>query len=327
MIDTGGAWVLPYNAALPSRLAAEAPGRLVLDLGETLLSTEAIARLSAQHRGWRAAGWVLSYAAGRSVTRGALVVALHQAGDTDTVVVASVAQAAAALSAGQRRLPDALDGLSVVGVSPSARPSTWQTRTLAVGFNWVSSLQRGYKTPFLETMLRTYGVDGMPQLGPALESVLAELDATEGELCAQVLASFASLGKGCPFCAYGHLYAADLLHFEATGELCPIDPAEMPEARAWVDDEVRAWATARLTGPVWGPIAPKVARLQALHCGAVVPSASDALLQRLLWTWTLISECSLQTPISSAPPLHPRMARARRLQRAYRAARVRARVA
>lgn len=313
--------VCSYDDTLSAALADRTPAQVVIDLGASELTDRDILALSAQHRAWRAAGWSTAYAASRSSTRGAVVVALHRAGDHDTTVSPSVAQAAASLDQGQRRLQDALNRLGVTNVIPTARASTWQTRSLAAGFNWLGSLQNGYKTPFIETMLRTYGVSAMPQLAPALQGALDALTEAHGERHAQAVVAFAALGNGCPFCSYGHLYAADLLHFEETGTLCPISPEAMLEARGWLDAEITGWITTSLTGPIWGPIAATVLRQRELRGGAAARSPMDETLLQVTAAWQLISECSLQHEITNAPPLHPRMARARRLQRAYRAAR------
>lgn len=310
-----------YSEHLPAVVAGLEPGQLIVDFGTSALEPAAIAVLSQQHREWRTAGWSIAYVAACSATRGALVVALSQAADHETVVATSIPQATVALEQHQRRLADALLRLGVRDVELAARPSTLTTRTMATSFGWLSSLQLGYKTPFIETMLRLYGVSAMPQLGPALQRGLDELTAEKGPLHAQAVAAFAALGNGCPFCSYGHLYAADLLYFEQTGELCPIDPAELAAARARSDAEVMAWIASEMTGPVWSPVAEAALRLHALREGSAPTGDMDELLLRLLASWTLINECSLQVQLGTVPPLHPRMARARRLQRAYRTAR------
>lgn len=64
-----------------------------------------------------------------------------------------------------------------------------------------------------------------------------------------------------------------------------------------------------------------VGRVFALRKGARPVDDADACLLRLLAAWTLINECSLQVDPGPIQAIHPRMSRARRLQRAYRAAR------
>jgi hypothetical protein len=293
------------------------PSVLVLDFGEQLLHSQHTDQLSLQHRSWRTQGHTIAYAAQRAATRGACVIAMHRAGDLSGLVVVSPEQAVTDLLDGEQRLTRALHDLQIEGVSPSTQAPTIALRATAMGYGWMGRLVQGYHTPFITSLLQTYGIQGMSVLGPILESTMADLNVEAGECGGHLLAGLAAMGNGCLFCAYGHIYAANLLFFEETGSLGPLDEKELAQLVTMTDPTLSALLLERLDSSPWEALRPRVQRLFALRMGAPATPA-DQTLRLAIAAWSLITECSLQTSIHLAPPLHSRMARARRLQRAYR---------
>lgn len=295
--------------------------RAVVDLGDQPVSAELTGVLTSAHRELREAGCRLSYAAAIPATRGLCVVALHQAGDPNGEVSVS---AALALSAANRgRITGAMQTLGVDGVAPTpGRGLSSTERVVAQVAGWGGRMAMGVEFPFMEQMLSTYGMRGVGgPVGRALTAVLSEVEAQFGDWEGQILVSVAAIGNGCGFCGPGHLYAANLLYFEAYGAVLPLDEQDVDRMIRSSDQAIEDWMSAALNSAGLPEAAALVARVFALRQGAPPQDAADARLLRLLAAWTLINECSLQVDPGPIQAIHPRMSRARRLQRAYKAER------
>lgn len=313
----------PVFAPLPELLAGRT--HAVVDLGEHALSPGAAAELSQVHQTLRARGTSLAYAAGVPATRGLCVVAFHQAQDRDTKVLIDRALAARTLAKGGSRLGDALAAMGVPELETTpGREASFIERGLARGMGWGMRMSAGYEAPFLETMLTTYGVAGATgELSRSLQRALTRLEEMVGDWQAQLLAGLTAFGNGCGFCAPGHMYAANLLYFEATGELLPLDERE---ARGWLSLSER-WVRAQVLDSLQDAGHPELRqmaqRVFELRAGATPVDALDCALQTAHHAWTLVNECSLQNDPGPIQAIHPRVGRARRLQREYRLARER----
>ena len=248
---------------------------------------------------------------------------MHRADDMDGIVAATAEQAMDALRKGLRRVPDPLTRLGAGKVQPKNRPSTLATQVVTQGITWITKARTGMESPFAEHLVRTYGITGVAgALGPALEGAIGRLEATLGPFESQLVLSVIATFNGCSFCGPGHLYTANLLYFEETGELLPLDEEAVTTWTQQVDHAILDTYRERLTDRQWHPVLDLIERAYALRDpDEPVEGELDRVLREAIDAWALINECSLQLAENPLVPMHPRVARARRLQAAYREAR------
>ena len=79
--------------------------------------------------------------------------------------------------------------------------------------------------PFNEEMVRTLGAKGFFAWAGAATSSMDPLVAKYGGFSAQLLTAVVAMLNGCTYCGKGHLYAANLHYFKATGKLLGLDEA------------------------------------------------------------------------------------------------------
>lgn len=201
-------------------------------------------------------------------------------------------------------------------------------------------LTTGYDVPFLADVVAQYGLRGaMARLG-TLEKIVAVLEAAWGTRDAHHLIGFAALYNGCHFCALGHIYAANLVHFRDTGAVFPLDERALRE-RMRVDDDRQLldFVRARLTDPTHAGLVALLERQFQLKVGeaphpalGTAPAGSptervDDLLAMTITAYDWLNHCSLASGtgesevVSLIAPLH----RDRALRRRYDAARAAAR--
>ena len=293
----------------------------LIDLGDTLLSSEGAVSLVALHAQWFQQGSQVHYVATRPATRGCCIVAAHRAGDGGCHVAPTVAGAKRAILSGLGRIDTELAHFVGDQITPSFGPPSLGHQLASLPMDWIGSLQQGFKVPFVANILSTFGIKGLTTLFPLLEASEKAITKSYGDEKGHFMTAFLTLGNGCSFCMYGHLYAANLLLFEETDSLSPISESETERLAQMTDREVADFLEERLTGHTWAPLLPSLHRIRALRAGVKPVGDEDAMLSQSLQAWALINECSLQTPMTQAPPLNPRLARNRRLQRAYRSAR------
>lgn len=295
---------------------------VVVDLGDVMLDGIAREAFVLAHDRWRQAGLAVGYAASRPAGRGVCVVVMHRAGDLDGPVKARAALCFQALRGGDRRIDGPLSRLGAMGVEARVRPPSVATSALVEGMATMQSLQYGYRVPFIEHMLRTFGVVGsIRELGPAIQGATDRLTALLGDYEAQLVMSCAATFNGCSFCGPGHLYTANLLYFEATEQLHPLDEED---ARGWLgllDGQVLDTYRRALADPDHAHALALIERTFALRDGEQAEGALDDAIVGAIDAWALINECSLQTSTTQIQAMIPRIARARRLQRAYHATR------
>ena len=306
-----------------SSLDAELQGDSVylVDLGDTLLSSRQATARVACHARWVQQGLQVHYVATRPATRGSCVVAAHSAGDGGCHVAATLAGAKRAILSGQGRIDADLAYFVGDQIAPEFGAPSAAQRLLSTPMDWMGRLQQGYTVPFVANILSTYGFKGLTTLFPLLEQAEQNINERYGRQQGHFMTAFLTLGNGCAFCMYGHLFAANLLLFEETGALGPVSELETEAIGQMNDGEVGDFLEERLTGGPWAPLLPSLTRIRHLRAGAEPADEDDATLLHSLRAWALINECSLQAPMSQAPPFHPKLARNRRLQRAYRQAR------
>ncbi|MBO84063.1 MAG: hypothetical protein CL927_01795 [Deltaproteobacteria bacterium] len=293
----------------------------LVNFGNMLLTAAETAALLALHAQWFQQGAQVHYVATRPATRGCCVVAAHSAGDGSCHVASNLAGAKEVILSGVGRVEAELDYFVGDQIVPSFGPPSLGHRLVAMPMDWMGSLQQGFTVPFLANILSTFGIKGLTTLFPMLDAAEKAICKSYGEHQGHLITAFLTLGNGCSFCMYGHLYAANLLLFEETNALGPIGESETERLGQMTDTEVEAFLEERLAKTAWAPLLPCLHRIRALRAGADPVGTEDDMLSHSLRAWTLINECSLQTPLTQAPPFNPRMARNRRLQRAYRSAR------
>jgi hypothetical protein len=311
------------SVALLSGLDAQiAPDTVhLVDLRDVLLTGTDAGILVDLHARWCERQARVHYVASRPITRGSCVVAAHSAGDGICQVATNVEGAKSAIESGLGRIAPGLKHFVGDRIEPRFGSPAAGHRWISTPMDWMGRLQNGYSVPFIANVLSTFGFAGLTTLFPLLAEAEAEVNRRYGPLHGRIVTSFSTLGNGCTFCLYGHLFAANLVYFEASGRVGPIDESATEALGQMTDAELGPFVEARLAATDWAPALPTVRRVLALRAGEAPQDDEDVFLHEVLLAWSLINECSLQAPFSEAPPFDPRLARNRRLQRDYREAR------
>lgn len=203
------------------------------------------------------------------------------------------------------------------------------------GIHALSRAFAGYRAPFLDEVVRQYGLRGaMARLRRAQE-IADLLEAELGERDGHLLIGFASLWNGCLFCTIGHIHAANLAHFRDTGELFPLDEDDLRRAIVRNDD---AELLAQIRGSLarHPALAARFERQYHLKSGEVPhpsllpgagPSASreDDLLALAITTYDWLNHCSLLSEGDGELVALSPLQRDRALRGRYAAARAAAR--
>ena len=182
----------------------------------------------------------------------------------------------------------------------------------------------GYDPVFVADMLDLLGVKGVGAWGTKLQAVAEELDETFGPFEGQLVISFAAMFNGCRVCSVGHMYVANLHHFEETGELFVIDEREVYELQVLSDEELLAVAADRMAAPQYERARKLIARLHALkYGGEAIVNPEDELLAGAIAAWDLLTECSILSDIEDPAQIDPLTSIAKRkdLIERYQAAR------
>jgi len=177
--------------------------------------------------------------------------------------------------------------------------------------------------PFNEDYVRTFGAWEYVKWMLEAERIRALLERRYGKTETQMLISMAGLLSGCRWCSIQHMLLANLMIFEQTGELGPVDELDLPRWQEMRDAEVLEVLEESLQ-PRWSHIVPVLRRLYELRAGLAEPSTDDDYLlvrTNVMWEWAI--ECTitaLDFDPASIPPFGP-MARDRTLFTRYRNAR------
>ncbi|MGC6494565.1 MAG: hypothetical protein ACON5B_17145 [Myxococcota bacterium] len=294
---------------------------VVVDMGDRSLSAQELQQVFTFHTSRVLNGQAVHYAARRPATRGSLIVAAHRAGDATCIVVASPSSAVRAVEAHAHRLQDALLVFDQPDIQPNLSAPTTGHQFLGNAFDWMGRLQHGYSVPFIAQVLSTFGMKGMFGLFPLLQDAETAINGHYGETLGHVVTAMTAMGNGCVYCSFGHLYTANLLQFQETKTLGPLSEQETEAFTQLSDGALLSLVRQRLTATHWESAIPTIDRVYELRSGDAAVTPEDQLLSRSIHAWALITECSLHVPMDTAPPFDPRLARNRRLQRDYRAAR------
>lgn len=263
------------------------------------------------------------YLAVKPVLRGLALWILHLAGDQQGSVAGTERQARAWLESDEGRVASFFDALGKPQLPLRASdgplpPLSLRERAVARIGGFFTRVSQGYWLAFLEELIRTFGVEGLQQIGEQNEEVLAALAERWDAETAQLVVGMGALWNGCGYCGAGHIYAANLLHFQRTNDLLPLDERDVPRLQKWTDSAILEELMARFTGPLEG-VGQLVRRQFDLKVGGTEPEdEADELLLRACAAWDIVNECSIVVDMSDVPPLNPAMAKDRALQRRYR---------
>lgn len=206
-----------------------------------------------------------------------------------------------------------------------SRELTWYERAFIRTERALGELTHGYHIAFDEELVRQHGMLGLFRFGRATLKAQNELIAMFGETKFHLLAGFASLWNGCDYCTYGHVLALNLCVFKETGQLFPIDEAEVHELLRLRDHELQAMLEARLGASHPELFALVKRQLEVRVAEGPLKSDEDRLLLKSIALYEWVNECSI-TVDAPAPPLGP-VAKDRALRARYAAAREAAREA
>lgn len=197
-------------------------------------------------------------------------------------------------------------------------------------------LTYGSEIAFAEELVGYHGIFGYIAYARATYPIWFQLADFFTERDANLVASFASFWNGCDYCAYGHLYAYNLMYFQETGQLFPVDEQEVLELLSLRDTQIIETLKGRLAAPEHARAREFLERQYELKLGkAVATTKTDEMLNKSLAYYDWVNECSIMSD-APAPPLGTvgrnkalmkRYAEARSPERARRAAESAARAA
>lgn len=164
-------------------------------------------------------------------------------------------------------------------------------------------LTYGSEVAFAEELVAQYGVFGYIAYARATYPIWFQLAEFFTERDANLVASFASFWNGCDYCAYGHLYAYNLMYFQETGKLFPVDEQEVMDLLSLRDAQIIEALRGRLAGPEHQRAREFLERQYELKLGkAVAATETDAMLNKSLAYYDWVNECSIMFD-APAPPL------------------------
>jgi hypothetical protein len=277
--------------------------------------------LVALHREWFTGNGQVHYVAHRPATRGSCIVAAHSAGDGLCQVASSIHCAKQAIAKGIGRIEPGVQHFVGDAIRPRFGPPSGSQQLIGGAMDWMGRLTNGYSVPFLPNILSTFGFTGLSKLFPMLQEAEAALIERFGKTLGHLLSACSTMGNGCTFCLYGHLYAANLFHFEEHGTVGPLAETEAAQLTALTDLDLQTYLRTQLSDSPWAEVLPMIERIAEIRAGSPSTDDTEAYLRQTILAWSLINECSLQSPSDIAPPFNPQLAWNRRLQRAYRQAR------
>lgn len=208
--------------------------------------------------------------------------------------------------------------------SVEPRPLTWLERLLTALIKSLQQRGEGWSFAYLDEVFRQHGVRGMVSHMAAVDRAWKRVNARFGELDAHLLAGMGSVWNGCAYCAVGHLWAYNLLFFEKTGELFPLDEAELTGLLRRTDDEILALLRQRLA--TYEAQLKLIERQYLLKRGAPVESELDSHIDVCNAIYDWMNDCTIQ-PVERPAALMDRKGRQRDLLERYEKARAQAREA
>jgi hypothetical protein len=194
-------------------------------------------------------------------------------------------------------------------------------RLFLVAMQKLSTKMEGFSVLFADELVRQYGITGFLRWVVRMKGLWKELTTHFGERDAHLLTAFATMWNGCGYCAEGHLLAYNLVHFNETGELSPLDEKEIQPLMRKRGDEIVRLLRERLTGPRWAKTLALILRQRDLLLDPTLGGGpDDEMLRRAqaMYEWT--NDCSVVADGKVAPAMG-RIAKIPELRARYEAAR------
>ncbi len=194
-------------------------------------------------------------------------------------------------------------------------------RLVLRAINGFSKLTYGYDAPFLEEIVKVYGMREGFKRASSIEEIIDRFETKLGERDGHIVLGYASLWNGCEFCSLGHIYAGNLAHFRDTGELFPLDEQVLrAKLREGDDAEILEYTAASL--PEHSRLRELLLRQFELKSGAAPgDNEDDELLAASIAAYDWLNHCSIYgdpgVPLVALSPLQKQ----RTLRRLYNKAR------
>jgi len=185
-------------------------------------------------------------------------------------------------------------------------------------------LVTGVPNPFVEELVRRSGFRAILTFLVVATKVSRSLDKRYGLVLSNVVTGFVGMWNGCRHCGVGHIYAANLVHFDETGELYPIAEVDVPLLEEMTYEASMARVRELLAGEAFAEHLRVLERLYALRSGAEPRGEEDRLLALALACWAWMNDCSVPVTydmqVKVVPAIMDKRRRARVVDR-YRAKR------
>lgn len=199
---------------------------------------------------------------------------------------------------------------------------------LMVKFGDVFTLMSyGYvQTIMTEEMIRTFGIGGYMRWAKAATTVLKELGGRYDDAIAQLLLGVAAMWNGCTWCGQGHIKAHNVMRFKESGELFPLDEADIIPLQRMRDEEVLARLRVLLSDPKHATVLRLIERQYALKTlTAEGTTDDDEFLRASIAAWDWATECSIMVPSDVVVPATAPVGKDKETCQRYDEARARAR--
>lgn len=158
---------------------------------------------------------------------------------------------------------------------------------------WLPVARLRYEPQFIGSILRVYGIREGVAFMQKLNAMFLEMGSRYGTVLGSLVLSISASFNGCRFCGVGHLYAANVDHFRATGKLFPLDERELVELHKLPFNEVKQSILQHLSEPEFVEARRVVERIFALRMGQPTESDEDRVLKHALDLWNALAECTL----------------------------------
>lgn len=153
--------------------------------------------------------------------------------------------------------------------------------------------QFGFSHPFLENLVRTSGVKGSLAFMRIIPATIGAMEKMFGPLLGNLIMAFTALWNGCPYCGVGHLYAANVLYFQATGLLYPIAEHEIYDLQRMTYEDLLAYVRKQLTSDEHIEHMRVIDRLFQIYNGETPTNDEDKVLSAAIGSWGWLNECSI----------------------------------
>lgn len=201
----------------------------------------------------------------------------------------------------------------------SRRELTWYERAFIKTTRLLAGASIGYYVTFDEELVRQHGIRGFLKWGESTQAAFNEIEKAMGPEKAHFAAAFASFFNGCDYCAWGHVFALNLIYFERTQKLYPLDETEIHDLMRKGDSQVLTELEQTLVEfPEHARLVRRQYELRSL-APDVPANDEDRLLLKSIGLFEWVNECSIVVN-APAPPMDP-IARKKKLLAAYEQAR------